>query len=107
MPYSKTYRWFSVLLLALYLPLIATLDLHHNHDPAHCCEHSDEAHLPALDERHEHAPCPVLLLTLAHAPLLTLELPTVERKEPCVVPPQRVHASLPAPDAAGRSPPLS
>jgi hypothetical protein len=48
-------------LLALYLPLVATLDLHHNHGIELPPDHAELRALPACMD-----PCPVTLFQLAH-----------------------------------------
>ncbi len=65
----------AVLLLAAYLLVTGTLDLHHNHGSVDCggmgvCESGqvpDDAGL-TLTEPGNTAPCPVLQFTLSHAP---------------------------------------
>ncbi len=69
----------ALALLAVYIPLTATLDLHHNHSHEEvCCTGDLPAAVSAGHAIHSHGeshdPCPVLVLTQSHAPVVVLDL---------------------------------
>ncbi len=99
----------TLLLLAVYAPLMATLDLHHNHShDMGCCRVQGDAYGPEITEaQHAHNPCPVLLLTQSHAPLVTLDL--IPDITTAYLHPEQPVSILSRfqPEASQRGPPLS
>jgi|GEM_PF-5820352 len=73
----------SIMFLVAYVFTVTTLDYHHNHS---CC-HEDYPGTVLKDHHpNEHDPCPVLVLTQAHAPVLSLvyepEITSVDAFDP-------------------------
>ena len=72
---SRLIRIPAILLLAVYLLVTGTLDLHHNHGSVDCDGAGTECGLPhvpvervSITEHDHDDPCPVLTYTLSHAP---------------------------------------
>ncbi len=96
----------SFVLLASYLLLAITLDLHHNHSSILPEYSTTPAVSPAEFHNHEHAePCPVLLFSLSHAPVVAADIQLLSIITPAAEQALTTLTSAVLPKRVSRAPP--